>query len=405
MCTRPITMFSKSAGREVTFACSKCDACVAARRHDWVARAMAEKAMHPQTFVVALTYSDATQFTRDGAAFFRYHDVRVWLARLREEIKRATGKTASLRFIAAGEQGSKNGRVHWHVVLFSDVDLLTIGEYKAPWGVVTEYKDIVAKPRVDMPRSWSMWPHGFVQVQEPDEGGMHYAMSYALKDQFNTHNSEGSHRISKSEAFATGIFRMSKSPPIGAEFIDEQIYRMYCSGNIEPSLVLQVPEKRGFWVPTGSLRVRYLTGIRRINNSIVAHTGRNAAQWRALALACQESESDLFYLGLNNGDDSETSIEKQISLRQKEAARDAQTKGIVKQCGRKYPCLQCIRGLSDETLAKIGLQYADGQILDWHGEKYDPIAKGVNPSGKGINPYCILKDAASRKQAFPQSAG
>lgn len=404
MCTRPITMFSKAAGREVTFACGSCDACVATRRHDWVARAMAEKSLHPQTFVVALTYSDATQFTRDGAAFFRYHDVRVWLARLREEIKRATEKTAALKFIVAGEQGSKNGRCHWHVVLFSDINLLTIGVFEAPWGVVTEYKDIVAMPRVDMPRSWSMWPHGFVQVQEPDEGGMHYAMSYALKDQFSAKKSEGNHRISKSEAFATGIFRVSKNPPIGANFIDEQIYRMYCSGNIEPHLRLQVPEKRGFWVPTGPLRKRLLAGMRRVNNSIAAQTGRNAAQWRALVIACQESESDLEALGLNQGEEDETTIGREIDLKQREAKRTAKIKGIVRQCGRKYPCILCLRGFSDQALAEIGLQYAGGAFGHQDGEAYDPSSKG-NPSGGGINRNCVLAETASRKQAFPKSAG
>lgn len=400
-------MFNKSAGREVTVSCGSCDACVAVRRHNWVMRAMAEKAMHPQTLVVALTYSDETQFTRDGAAFFRYHDVRVFLARLREEIKRATNKTAALRFIVAGEQGSKTGRCHWHVVLFSDVDLLTIGVFEAPWGVVTEYKDIVAKPRVDMPRSWSMWPHGFVQVQVPDEGGMHYAMSYALKDQFNSRKSEGSHRISKSERFATGLFRMSKTPAIGAAWIDEQIYRMYCSGNIEPHTKLKVPETRpnSYWFPSGPPRIRLLEGMRRVNNSIVAQTGRNAAQWRALVIQCQDNESDLRALGLNEGEDSETSIEADISLRQREAAETAAQQRVVNQCGAPFPCIQCLRGFDDETLRSLGLFWNAETAQIAHratGENFVQI-KGRNKAG--IHPLCGLKDTPARKRAFPKSAG
>jgi len=403
MCTRPITMFNKFAGAEVTVSCGTCDACVAVRRHNWVMRAMAEKAMHPQTFVVALTYSDATQHTRDGAAFFRYHDVRIFLARLREEIKRATEKTAALRFIVAGEQGSENGRCHWHVVLFSDVDLLGIGVFTAPWGVVTEYKDIVAKPRVDMPRGWDLWPHGFVQVQEPDEGGMHYAMSYALKDQFNAMKSEGSHRISKSEAFATGLFRMSKNPPIGAAFIDEKIYSMYQAGNIEPNTKLHVPHTRGYWFPSGPLRIRLLEGMRRVNNSIVAQTGRNAAQWRALVIQCQDNESDLDALGLNIEEEHETSIETEIDLQQRQAKADAKTKEIAAQCGGVFPCILCLRGLPDEALAEIGVYYSAADQTFCSFENQDRIIQ--TPSNKGINKWCGLRDTKARKQAFPQSAG
>jgi len=401
MCNKPITIYNRAALREVTVACGTCDACVAVRRHNWVARAMAEKSLHPQTFVVALTYSDETQFTRDGAAFFRYSDVRVFLARLREEIKRTTKKTASLRFIAAGEQGSKNGRCHWHIVLYSDVELLRIGEFRAPWGVVTQYKDIVAKPRVDMPRLWSCWPHGFVQVQEPDEGGIFYALSYALKDQFNSLRSKGSARISKSEAFATGLFRMSKSPAIGAAFIDEKIYQAYLAGNIEPTTKLKVPEMRGYWFPSGPLRQRYLAGMRRVNNSVLAQTGRNVPQWRALVIQCQDNDGDLEALGIKEVEDSETSLETEIQHKARQSIQDGRTRAIVRQCGDEIACILCLRGLSDETLAEIGL-YWDAQTLrNKDGSEY---ARQKWRGSRGINKHCGLKETASRKKAFPASA-
>jgi hypothetical protein len=364
---------------------------------------MAEKAMHPQTFVVALTYSDETQFTRDGARFFRYNDVRLFLADLRISIFRQTGKVAALRFICAGEQGSKNGRCHWHVVLFSDVDLLTIGEFKAPWGVVTAYKDIVAKPRVDMPRLWSQWPHGFVQVQEPDEGGMHYAMSYALKDQFSTAKSKDSLRVSRSEQFATGLFRMSKSPPIGAGWIDEKIYEYYTRGQIEAKLQFNVPDMRAYWVPNGLMRKRLLEGFRRVNQSLLAQHGRPAPQWRSLVIACQENEGDLEALGVINEDqENETSIEAQISHTAREAKQRNNDRQIARRCGNTLPCLECLRGLPDETLAeKYGLRYEGATAKEIKtGAEASLASKALGR----INPECQLRETISRKRVFLQSA-
>lgn len=402
MCSRPQTMFSKEAGREVTFACRTCDQCVAVRRHNWVARAMAEKAMHPQTLVVALTYSDETQFTRDGARFFRYNDVRLFLAALRDAIKQKTGKVAALRFIACGEQGSRNGRVHWHIVLFSDVDLLTIGKFSALWGPVTERKDIIAPVGVDMPRQWSMWPHGFVQVQEPNEGGMHYAMSYALKDQFNVRNASGSARISKAEAFATGLFRPSKSPPIGAPWVDEQIYDMYARRYVMPKLHFQVPGLSGYWWPSGPLRKRLLEGMRRVNNSIIAETGRNAAQWSSLLHQVRENEGDLEALGINEVIEDDEEIETQIAKRSRATAQESKDRQIRRQCGHTIACDQCLRGFADETLREIGLHFEGPHcIVTSTGEAFQ---RGKGGYGKGINPRCQLRETASRKRAFIQSA-
>lgn len=401
MCTNPITMFSKALGREITAGCRTCDACVAVRRHNWVARAMAEKAMHPQTFVVALTYSDATQFTRDGARFFRYQDVRLFLARLRDAIKQATGQVAALRFLAAGEQGSRNGRCHWHVVLYSDVDLLTIGEFSAPWGRVTEASDIIAPMGQDMPRNWTMWPHGFVQVQVPDAGGMHYALSYALKDQFNAMKSAGSKRVSKSEAFATGLFRMSKSPPIGVPWMEAQIYDLYLRGQVLPNTKLQVPDLSGYWYPSGVCRKVLLEGLRRVNHSFAVQHGRNAPQWSSLIYECRDNDSDLEALGyLPTGDeDEETSVETEIARRAKETAGEAATRAIRQKCGSGLPCLECLRGLPDKALADLGLYWEGPEILDRATQK-TPIRKTQG----GINPYCGLAATKSRQRAFPQSA-
>ena len=404
MCTRPQTFYSEAAGGEVTVACGSCDACVAVRIHNWVARGLAEKSCHPQTIAVTLTYDDETEFNRDGSRFFRYSDIRQFLARIRRQIAYHTGEAGKLRFICAGEQGSRTGRCHWHIILFADVDLMTVGEFKAAWGVVTGRDEIVSGVKKAKRLMWSMWPHGFCVVQEPDQAGFHYALSYALKDQFSTAKSEGSSRISRSEQFATGKFNMSKTPPIGAEWVDQRIYWHYERGVVDPTLKLQVPNFRGYWVPSGLMRKRYLEGMRRVNASFMAQHGRTCGQWSSLVQKCSENEGDLDALGLNQEEENETSIQTQISLRAREADATDKARQIIRQCGADLACDLCLRGFGDETLKRLGLAWTETD----HGPQIVEIATGTPPEryhrAWGINPLCQLRETAGRKRVFLQSA-
>ena len=124
MCSNPIT------ANNVTFACRKCNDCLTTRKNGWVARAMAEKATSAHTYSVTLTYGSDTQEKRDGAAAFRYSDVYYFLKRLRDRAKYKFGKEAYVRFLCAGELGSQNGRCHWHIVLYSNFDIASLGSFK-----------------------------------------------------------------------------------------------------------------------------------------------------------------------------------------------------------------------------------------------------------------------------------
>ena len=63
----------------VEFACGRCNACIYARKMDWVSRAMAERATMPHTMSITLTYANETDWQRDGASMFRYGDVSIFL--------------------------------------------------------------------------------------------------------------------------------------------------------------------------------------------------------------------------------------------------------------------------------------------------------------------------------------
>lgn len=395
MCLRPIMV---ETGVEVS--CRSCDACVAARRFDWVSRGMAEKATSAQTLVLCLTYDAETQENRDAAKFFRYADIRRFFARLRRSISYDLGQVGALRFLVAGEQGDQNQRVHWHCVLFSDVDLLALGEWSHNGRPISGPEEIVSDMEIKRVH-WTMWPHGFVTVQVPDEGGMHYALSYALKDQFAVDKARNDKRVVKAENFSAGLFRMSKTPPIGGYFVEELIQRLAETYECLPKLNVNVPELSGYWYPRGVMREKLLDGMRWIKDTSKSETGRYPAQWSSLVASCADNESDLERLldGEAQQED-EIGVEATNERRRGEYFERNQTARIVERCAGAIPCADCLETLDTVGLGRYGLRRkSDGCIVGVGGQPPCFAARR-----DGINPDCALRGAASRRKVFKRSA-
>lgn len=422
-CQRPLTI------EGVTIACRKCDYCVGRRVRGWVARAMMEKAMSSACLVVALTYSEDTEHSRRSARMFDYSDVSSFIKRLRRRMDYHLGAHGALSFIAAGEQGDRFGRCHWHVILFGQVDFLTLGEWRAPWGVVTEAKDIISprpvggNPATVWRRHWDLWPHGMVTVQEPDYGGMRYAMSYALKDQFNVRNSVGFAREMKADVFGTGYLAMSKKPPIGARFIDAYVSDCAARGFVPPTRKLSIPGMDRPWWPAGLIADRLLQGLAVVNAGIKERTGQNAAGWSSLLYEARDSEDDLEALGVFDGeDDTDGTDEARDAGRQAEAnARDnseARERGQKRRrCGSTEPCTLCLRGLDPRTREAAGI-YEIPEGFARKADATDPVGSSGEAFSrrqrdgrlKGPNPLCgLYGDPATRAPdfatIFPASAG
>lgn len=187
MCVSPITLRD---GTRV--ACRGCWACQAERRDDLVGRCVAEAVTSDYVAAVTLTYAG------DGAetAVLRYSDVQKFLKRLRFA-------GFQVRYICAGEYGSKKGRAHWHMVLF-----FRGARPEAPEG-----------QRFD----WVYWPHGVAYFQSPNWRGFNYVLKYALKD--------------VAQAGATRALAMSKKPPLGFDYFVQLAERTASAG-----LPLQSPE-------------------------------------------------------------------------------------------------------------------------------------------------------------------
>lgn len=154
--------------------------------NDLVGRCIAEQEYSSAAYAVTLTYGG----DEAGSAVLVYADFQRFMKRLRRRGFR-------VRYIVAGEYGSKKGRAHWHAVLFFQGKAPEVADNPGdpgPWEIV-----------LDRRINWEPWPHGFAFFQQPDYGGFAYVLKYALKD--------------LSQQVRTGHLAMSKKPPLGADFV------------------------------------------------------------------------------------------------------------------------------------------------------------------------------------------
>lgn len=380
------------------FSCRRCNQCISRRRFDWVSRAMAEKDTSAQTLCVTLTYNAETQENRDGATMFRYKDIKDFFKRVRDAVFRKTGQAGLVRYLVAGEQGDRNGRCHWHCVIFSQVDLTTLGVISDPYTGELPAHFVTAGGEVAVRVHWSIWGRGFVTFQQPDEGGMHYALTYALKDQFAADKAKGTAREAKSEAFGTGMFRVSKSPPIGLPFIERLLGTLQAQGSVLPNTNLRVPDLRGYWRPTGLLRKHLLTGLREINEATLASTGRDCAQWSSLLSSCQTSDQDLEIL--HGKIEEEETVEDIVRRRVSQNADDGRQRylsTIRRKCGSKAPCNACIRGGEGFGPYRAFEAFTDdlGQVRHRYAQD-DPTGsrlRGDQTCGGGRSPHALCQKA------------
>lgn len=173
-------------------ACRNCWQCHKRRINDWVGRCLAEAETADQTIAVTLTYAK----DEPNAATLVYRDFQLFMKRLRREGHK-------VRYIVAGEYGTKKGRAHWHAVLFL-------------------YGEKTIDVKYDRRQEWPVWGHGFVYFQKPDFEGFRYVLKYILKDQ--------------EQRSAHGHFAMSKKPLIGWPYF-ERLAQKHVEQKIAPQTI------------------------------------------------------------------------------------------------------------------------------------------------------------------------
>lgn len=395
MCSNPISVTDEQRG-SVTFACRVCNECIAARKNDWVARAMAEKAVSGETIGIELTYRNTPDGDApDAAKAFRYSDVADFLKRLREEYFRQYNARGEIRFICAGERGSQKGRVHWHMIIFADRPFTNLGAWSdflfAPLDG-PKFSELGRKAHM---LHWRFWPHGHVVVKRPDQGGMQYVLKYALKDQFNVVKSKGTMRFSKAENHGASYFRMSKQPPLGFRFLQEQCDRWEQRGAVPVKLELSIPEYKGFWWPKAKQREYLLDRLYLINEGIKERTGRDAPQWDALlaSLVSVEKDWEALVYGPETEETEEFDAEawaQHLALEQSRRERDHREAERRSRCGGIRVCRLCWRGKSKEAQARYH---------DWYNQRVAEFVTDTQTPALSIdhwyrlkkqtNPHCI----------------
>lgn len=361
---------------------------------------------------VHLTYDERNEHNRDAARMFQYIDVRRFLARLREAIK-AEGLDPRIRFLCAGEQGDRTGRVHWHMIIYSQVDLTQIGEFKRLWNgkrVVTRNRaEMITRPGGRKIRlNWSLWDHGFTLLQEPDAGGMHYVLSYCLKDQFTEEKSHETKRQSKVENFATGLFRMSKRPAIGEAWLWQKWQSLEEKGAVLPKLQFKVPGLHGYYIPSGNFRKKCLWSLVALNKRHQWTHGADAPQWSSLLGSLQDLETDMEILLGPQQEPDPDHPDKHIHLAQAEFNEARAAREFRRTCGKSRPCQTCLDAATVDDLALVGVE----RYYERQGGAFAILYRNVPGSEEThsigtANPLCLKRSSQLARRAFPtlQAAG
>lgn len=385
MCSDPITQNGH------TFACRKCNECIAARKNDWVVRCMAEKATSAETLIIDLTYRNNPDDTiSDGARAFRYADVQDFFRSLREAYYRKYNARQEIRYIIAGERGSKRDRVHWHCAIFADRPISTLGEWEDFY-----FRPIEAMKFRRM-LHWNFWTHGHVYPKGDDQGAIEYALKYAVKDQFSEIKSRGTMRYSKSEAHAASMFRMSKQPPIGERWLIQKLDKLEQLRAVQPTLQMKVPGYSGFWWPKGRQRELIVNRFHEINQSIRSETGRDAPQWNALLSTVSDSEKDWEGLVYGPLEQEKTEFNEEgwkpyLETAQQQRSKAARYASIRRNCGAPLLCRKCWVGSDPQRRREIRswytLQKEQHALHEYKGISFESWFRGQ----KRINPFCWLR--------------
>ena len=131
---------------------------------EWSIRAVHEAQLHTENCFVTLTYDD-DHLPSDNSVSVR--DFQLFMKRLRKELAYCDRK---VRYLACGEYGERNGRPHYHLLLFGfcPSDLVDFSGF----GVGHVYTSMLLS---------RLWPFGFHSVGSVTEQSAAYVARYTVK--------------------------------------------------------------------------------------------------------------------------------------------------------------------------------------------------------------------------------
>lgn len=188
MCLTPQTIFKK--GYLFTVGCGKCFECLQRRSTEWAYRVALESELYKQNCMITLTYNE-DNLPKGGRLVKR--DLQLFMKRLRKHFE-----PLKIRFFGCGEYGSKNGRPHYHVILFN-LDF----EDKFFFCKDNKGTDLYRSPTLE-----KLWTLGFSSIGEVNFDSAKYCAIYMQKPP----------KDGRPKAFTI----MSRRPGIGFDAIRKQ---------------------------------------------------------------------------------------------------------------------------------------------------------------------------------------
>lgn len=160
MCVRPAKL---GVGKEhgLCVPCGQCIECRLKRSREWAIRCMHEASLYEDNSFITLTYAD--EYLPKGGSLDR-RAFPLFMKRLRKEC-------GSVRYFHAGEYGERNGRPHYHALLFG----LRFGDQYARGesGSGCEVFESTTLSR--------LWPYGISQVGSVTFESAQYVARYCVK--------------------------------------------------------------------------------------------------------------------------------------------------------------------------------------------------------------------------------
>lgn len=168
-----------------TIPCGKCLECKVANSREWAQRAVAESMCSDNNYFITLTYDDehllhtfkdTISRTTGEKGFFPCllkSDFQGFMKRLRSKLEYNLG-VEGIRFMACGEYGPKNGRPHFHTIL-----------YNCPLDDIETFKEVNIKGKSYVYQVSKTieeaWGKGFITIGEVNFDTSAYVARYVLK--------------------------------------------------------------------------------------------------------------------------------------------------------------------------------------------------------------------------------
>ena len=171
--------------------CGSCISCRIAKSKEWAVRCVLEAKAYKSNFFITLTYNNASCPEKlDKEALTKF-------------LKKLQRLYPGMRYFSCGEYGSKNGRPHYHAILFNfdPPDLTCLGKTKN--GYYFESKSINAA-----------WSHGYVMLADFSYHTAAYIARYTMKKLLSD---------DKKDEFLV----MSLKPGIGASYFEKNYKAIY----------------------------------------------------------------------------------------------------------------------------------------------------------------------------------